>query len=88
VAEARSTVDALAGDAESESVIQRELAEQAGLRALEVINDIQDALHRMNLESYGACERCGRSIAVARLEAIPHARQCVACPAGSPRLIG
>jgi DnaK suppressor protein len=37
------------------------------------------ALSRMENGTYGKCERCGQSIPVERLEAIPAARLCVSC---------
>ena len=41
--------------------------------------DIDDALGRIDNGTYGQCEQCGWAIPIARLEAIPHARLCVAC---------
>ena len=43
--------------------------------------DIDDALTRLDDGRYGICERCGRTIAAARLEARPVARTCIACTA-------
>jgi RNA polymerase-binding transcription factor DksA len=58
--------------------------ERAQLTALlatarERIAEIDDALHRVDTASYGACERCGRPIATERLAARPFARCCMAC---------
>ena len=41
--------------------------------------EIDSALDRVATGTYGVCERCGRPIAPARLEARPTARTCVAC---------
>jgi DnaK suppressor protein len=41
--------------------------------------EIDAALARLADGTYGVCERCGREIPVARLEARPTARTCVAC---------
>ena len=41
--------------------------------------DIDAALERVELGTYGLCERCGRPIPDERLEARPFARLCVAC---------
>lgn len=44
--------------------------------------DVDAAVRRMTNDEYGACERCGDGIAVARLQALPWVRFCLAC-AGS-----
>jgi DnaK suppressor protein len=41
--------------------------------------EIDDALRRMYRGEYGACESCGQPIPRGRLEAVPHARLCIAC---------
>jgi DnaK suppressor protein len=43
--------------------------------------EVDAALGRVEAGTYGTCERCGRPIAAARLEARPVARTCVACAA-------
>jgi DnaK suppressor protein len=55
-------------------------------RIVTVTEDFQDilaqvnaALERMNEGTYGVCQRCGRSIAVARLEAFPYVAYCIEC---------
>jgi RNA polymerase-binding protein DksA len=51
------------------------LREQARTR----LDDIDAALERLAAGTFGTCERCGRPIAVARLEARPAARTCIDC---------
>jgi len=41
--------------------------------------EIDEALRRLYQGQYGVCESCGNPIGRARLQAIPHARLCVAC---------
>jgi RNA polymerase-binding protein DksA len=41
--------------------------------------EINEALRRVYRGEYGVCESCGQPIARARLEAMPHARLCLAC---------
>ena len=43
--------------------------------------EIEEALARMDVGDYGACEDCGEDIAPARLFANPTARLCVHCQA-------
>jgi len=40
---------------------------------------VHDALTRIEAGTYGTCERCGRPIAPARLDAIPYATHCKEC---------
>ena len=48
-------------------------------QAQEHLADVDAALARLDAGSYGRCERCGRQIPVARLEARPTARTHVTC---------
>jgi len=43
------------------------------------LDEIEDALIRLQAGSFGLCERCGRAIALARLRAMPAARHCLDC---------
>lgn len=45
----------------------------------EEIEEIDEALARIREGLYGACEECGKPIALERLRAIPYARLCVPC---------
>jgi DnaK suppressor protein len=45
------------------------------------LEEIDAALGRVTAATYGTCERCGRPISPARLEARPTARTCVECVA-------
>jgi RNA polymerase-binding transcription factor DksA len=44
-----------------------------------VIQEIDDALRRLEAKSFGVCEECECNIPKARLRAIPYARYCVQC---------
>ena len=41
------------------------------------LEEVQDALKRIDAGTYGICEICGRPIEPARLEAVPWARYCL-----------
>ena len=43
------------------------------------LDEIQEAMARLETGSFGACEICGASISLPRLRAIPWARHCLAC---------
>jgi DnaK suppressor protein len=44
-----------------------------------ILQAIEEALHRMELGTFGVCRDCGDLIAPARLEAIPWTRVCITC---------
>ena len=45
----------------------------------DTLNDIEDALRKIDADTYGLCEQCGGPIGEARLEAMPAARLCITC---------
>jgi len=59
---------------------ERDLALSA--QALAAVEEIDDAMRRIERKTYGACERCGQAIPKTRLRALPYARLCVACKSG------
>jgi DnaK suppressor protein len=62
--------------------IERERDLALALQALSITEEIDDALRKLERGTYGACETCGQHIIKARLEALPYARQCIACKTG------
>jgi DnaK suppressor protein len=59
---------------------ERDLALSAQARI--EVEEIDFALAKLQIGTYGICESCGQHIVKARLKAIPHARLCVACKSG------
>ncbi len=45
----------------------------------QVLRDATAALARIDAGTFGKCERCGKAITKARLEALPYARHCITC---------
>jgi len=45
----------------------------------EKLEQIDDALERLEEGSYGICEECGQKISLARLKVRPFAKYCVSC---------
>ncbi len=80
-AEHEARAASLTGQMDPDSLLERELAELGANRAGQAIAEIEDALARIERGTYGRCEACGAAVARERLEAIPHARNCVACSA-------
>ncbi len=59
---------------------ERNLALSA--QAVLAVEEIDDALKKIERKTYGGCERCYQPIPKARLRALPFARLCVACKSG------
>ena len=62
--------------------IDRERDLALALQAISITEEIDDALRKLDRGLYGKCETCGQNILKARLEALPYARQCIACKTG------
>ena len=62
--------------------IDRERDLALALQAISITEEIDDALRKLERGLYGKCESCGQNILKARLEALPYARQCIACKTG------
>jgi DnaK suppressor protein len=52
-----------------------------------LLREIGDALHRIDLGSYGVCMECEEAISPKRLEAVPWAKFCVSCQERIAQLI-
>jgi DnaK suppressor protein len=59
---------------------ERDLALSAQARA--AVEEIDRALHKIGVGTYGVCERCANPIPRARLKALPYAALCVGCKSG------
>jgi DnaK suppressor protein len=58
---------------------ERETAQSLSRHARGLLTEIDDALRRIDVGTFGTCENCGETIATERLEAIPYARLCLDC---------
>lgn len=56
-----------------------EVLEGLGSSAADELREVEGALERISLGTYGVCTTCGSDIGAARLEAVPHAAQCIDC---------
>lgn len=45
----------------------------------QILQQVNDALQRMDEGTYGSCLRCGKPIAAARLQAFPYVAYCIEC---------
>jgi len=46
---------------------------------MKLLREVQDALRRIELGTYGTCQGCEEPISVKRLDAVPWAKFCVSC---------
>ncbi len=58
---------------------EREKAFMLHSKGGRLLYHIDEALRRVKDKTYGKCVECGQQISTARLEAVPHARLCIAC---------
>ena len=49
----------------------------------EIVFEIDEALNRLAIGTYGKCESCGCAIEKSRMMALPYSRMCVACQSRS-----
>jgi DnaK suppressor protein len=63
----------------SQVTAERGEADRLAADLQESLDDVDDALSRLDRGTYGLCERCGNPISEARLEAMPTARRCLDC---------
>lgn len=59
--------------------MEREMAFMFASKSGRLVYHIDEALRRMDHGVYGKCVVCGKQIGKPRLEAVPHARMCIAC---------
>lgn len=63
----------------SQVTAERGEAEALAGKLRDALAQVEAAIERLEEGTYGNCERCGKPIAPARLEAKPAARRCIAC---------
>jgi DnaK suppressor protein len=73
----RAAIDSPA-DAGSDAFAQ-EFSLELLARDEATLGEVEDALAKIAQGTYGMCEECSEPITKARLEAMPHARNCVSC---------
>ncbi|MEO6955972.1 MAG: TraR/DksA C4-type zinc finger protein [Antricoccus sp.] len=64
---------------------EREQAMSIAQNRMDLITQMERALYRIRIGSYGVCESCATTIPKARLQAYPAATLCVACKAREER---
>ncbi|HEB71102.1 MAG TPA: TraR/DksA family transcriptional regulator [Nitrospirae bacterium] len=64
---------------EASRTMSRRILLEIGDKNFDAINQVNDALDRIEKGEYGICEECEDSIPVKRLELLPFAKYCVEC---------
>lgn len=63
----------------SQVTAERGEAEALAGKLRDALSQVEAAIDRLEHGNYGNCERCGKPISPARLEAKPAARRCIGC---------
>ncbi len=58
---------------------EMETLDSLSKRNIKSVQEIDEALRRLETGTYGVCENCSEAIAIERLELVPEARYCVSC---------
>ena len=66
-------------DSTAQTTTARELELALDARESEELNQVEEALRRIENGSYGECIDCGVDIPFARLDVAPEASRCIAC---------
>lgn len=69
----------------SQVTAERGEAEALASKLKDALAEVEHALEKFEGDTYGTCEKCGKPIAPARLEAMPAARLCMDCTAATRR---
>ena len=77
--EARASGEAEVRDSTDDATSSEETSEafEEGILVSQTLEQVRDALHRLQDGSYGTCTLCGRPIEHARLEAVPWTPYCM-----------
>lgn len=83
---AEAGVDRWRGDGSGDDIAdrgtasaERETAATLSDHARRLVDEIDEALRRLDAGTYGVCVRCGEQIGFDRLEAVPAAALCLEC---------
>jgi len=61
------------------SSMNRDLSYRLTTGERDILKRIDDALDRIEAETYGECLNCGKKVQLGRLNAVPWARHCINC---------
>lgn len=65
--------------------LEKEMLYQLTNHERQMLLDLEDALLKIEKETYGFCESCRKKIPTKRLKAMPYTRYCFSCQAGQEK---
>jgi DnaK suppressor protein len=71
--------DAVATEEDGTDAFERQLALTIASSERDTIFEIDEALRRIEFNTYGVCEQCSKLIEEQRLKAMPFVKMCIAC---------
>jgi DnaK suppressor protein len=78
----RGAADAARGDLAASWIDWESLPDPISEVSRRELEEIDDALRRIENGNYGRCEACGGPMGLQRIRAIPEARFCLSCSGG------
>lgn len=73
--------DSVNSEEDGTDAFERQFALNIASSENEVVLDIDEALRRIDLGTYGMCEQCRAPVEIQRLKAMPFAKMCIKCKA-------
>lgn len=71
-----------------QNAVERDMTVGNLERASGRLHDVQAALGRIDVGTFGTCLECEQEISVSRLTAVPWTRSCITCQEASDRALG
>ena len=75
--------DSVVSEEDGTDTFDRQFALSVVSSENDVVLEIDEALHQIDDGTFGVCEKCGQSIEIARLKALPFAKMCIRCKSES-----
>lgn len=67
------------------NIYDKELHQDLTEKNKRLLMDIEGSLKKIELGTFGKCEKCGKDISIERLKAIPFSKNCIKCQTGAEK---
>ncbi|MDE3076481.1 MAG: TraR/DksA C4-type zinc finger protein [Chloroflexota bacterium] len=71
--------EAMSDDEASQGMADQEVGLGVSVALMGTLDEVHQALHKLDAGTYGICDDCGQPIPADRLKAMPKAALCLAC---------